>query len=44
LKFTKHFWSNENHFSVDQYFCPYQTSKNAKIIFHKLFYIKTNGA
>jgi hypothetical protein len=32
-KFTKHFWSNRNHFPVDYYFRPYQTPKNAEIIF-----------
>jgi hypothetical protein len=31
-KFTKQFWSNENHFSVDYYFRSYQTQKNTKII------------
>jgi len=43
-KFTKHFLSNENHFSVDHYFRPYQTPKNAEIIFQKPFYAETNGA
>jgi len=41
-KFTKHFLSNENHFSVNYYFRPHQTLKNAKIIFQKLFHTETN--
>jgi hypothetical protein len=44
MKFTKYFLSNENYFTVDYYFCPYQTPKNIKIIFQKLFYAKTNKA
>jgi hypothetical protein len=43
-KFTKYFWSNINHFPVDYYFRPYQTPKNAEIIFQKSFYAETNGA
>jgi hypothetical protein len=43
-KFTKHFLSNRNHFSVDYYFRPYQTPENAEIIFQKSFYVETNGA
>jgi hypothetical protein len=42
-KFTKRFWSNRNHFTVDYYLCPYQTPKNAEIIFQKPFYGETNG-
>lgn len=42
LKFTKFFWSNGNHFSIDYYFRPLQTLENAKIIFQKPFYIETN--
>jgi hypothetical protein len=42
LKFTKHFWSNRNHFPVDYYFRPYQTPKYAEIIFQKSFYAETN--
>jgi hypothetical protein len=44
LKFTKHFWSNRNHFPVDYYFRPYQTPENTEIIFQKSFYAETNGA
>jgi hypothetical protein len=44
LKFTKHFWSNRNHFPVDYYFRPYQTPENAEVIFQKSFYAETNGA
>jgi hypothetical protein len=29
-KFTKHFWSNRNHFPVDYYFRPYQNRKMPK--------------
>jgi hypothetical protein len=43
LKFTKHFLSNGNHFSVDYYFCSHQIPKNT-IIFQKSFYAKTNRA
>jgi hypothetical protein len=43
-KFTKGFRSNRNHFPVDYYFRPYQTSENAEIIFQKSFYAETNGA
>jgi len=43
-KFTKHFWSNRNYFSIDYYFHPYQTPKNAEIIFQKPFYAETNRA
>jgi transposase len=43
-KFTKHFLSNGNHFPIDYYFPFHQTPKNAKIIFQKLFYAKTNRA
>jgi hypothetical protein len=35
---------NRNHFTVDYYFCLYQTSKNVEIIFHKPFYVEANGA
>jgi hypothetical protein len=42
-KFTKHFFSNENNFTVDYYFCLHQTPKNTIIIFHKPFYAETNG-
>jgi hypothetical protein len=41
-KFTKHFLSNKNHFSIGYYFCPHQTPENIKIIFQKLFYSETN--
>jgi hypothetical protein len=30
--------------SVDYYFRPYQTQKNAENIFQKMFYAETNGA
>jgi hypothetical protein len=43
-KFTKHFWSNRNHFPVNYYFRPYQTPENAEIIFQKSFYAETNRA
>jgi hypothetical protein len=43
-KFTKHFLSNGNHFTVDYYFFPHQTPEDAEIIFQKPFYAKTNGA
>jgi len=42
-KFTNHFWSNINYFSIDYYFRLNQTLKNIKIIFKKLFYVKTNN-
>jgi hypothetical protein len=43
-KKRKSFWSNRNQFTVDHYFRPYQTPKNAEIIFQKSFYAETNGA
>jgi hypothetical protein len=35
LKFTKHFLSNKNYFSIDYYFHPHQTRKKIKINFFR---------
>jgi hypothetical protein len=39
IRFTKHFWLNENHFQVDYYFRPTKYRKMSKT-----FYAKTNKA